>query len=56
MDPIAIWVREGGEWTIIHRCRRCGKLVANRVAGDDDANTLREIAARPTGPETIGSP
>ncbi len=43
MEPIAIWVRGGGEWTLIHRCRRCAKLVANRVAGDDDASTLREI-------------
>ena len=24
MEPIAVWVRRGGEWAVIHRCRRCG--------------------------------
>ena len=24
MEPIGVWVRKGGEWAIIHRCRRCG--------------------------------
>ena len=24
MDPVAVWVRKGGEWAIIPRCRRCG--------------------------------
>ena len=24
MEPIAVWVRKGGEWAIIHRCKRCG--------------------------------
>ena len=24
MEPAAVWVRRGGEWAIIHRCRRCG--------------------------------
>ena len=32
MDPVAVWVRKGGEWAIIHRCRRCGKLASNRIA------------------------
>ena len=35
MDPVAVWVRKGGEWAIIHRCRRCGALSSNRVAADD---------------------
>ena len=26
MEPIGVWVRKGGEWAVIHRCRRCGKL------------------------------
>ena len=35
MEPVAVWVRKGGEWAIIHRCKRCGKLSSNRVAADD---------------------
>ena len=30
MEPVAVWVRKNGEWAIIHRCRRCGKLSSNR--------------------------
>ena len=30
MEPVAVWVRKGGEWAIIHRCKRCGKLSSNR--------------------------
>lgn len=26
MEPVAVWVRKGGEWAIVHRCRRCGAL------------------------------
>ena len=36
MEPVAAWVRKGGEWAIIHRCKRCGKLSSNRVAADDN--------------------
>ena len=36
MDPIAVWVRKGGEWAVVHRCRRCGTLGSNRVAADDN--------------------
>ncbi|MFN2484696.1 MAG: RNHCP domain-containing protein [Candidatus Limnocylindria bacterium] len=46
MEPIAISVR-GEEWILIHRCRACGTLRANRSAGDDDAAQLLAIAARP---------
>ena len=36
MEPIAVWVRKGGEWAIIHRCKRCGALSSNRMAADDN--------------------
>lgn len=49
MDPIAVWVRKGGEWAIIHRCRRCGALSSNRTAADDNPAKLLSIAARPMG-------
>ena len=34
MDLIGVWVRKGGEWAVIHRCRGCGKLDSNRTAAD----------------------
>ena len=47
MEPIAVWVRKGGEWAIIHRCRRYGALSSNRVAADDNPMKLMSIAMRP---------
>lgn len=47
MEPIGVWVRKGGEWAIIHRCRRCGKLSSNRIASDDNQVLLMSIAVRP---------
>ena len=47
MEPVAVWVRKNGEWAIIHRCRRCGKLSSNRVAADDNPMKLMSIAMRP---------
>ena len=47
MDPIAVWTRKNGEWAIIHRCRRCGKLSSNRIAADDNPMKLMSIAMKP---------
>lgn len=47
MEPIAIAVRKGGEWALIHRCQDCGALRANRIAGDDNALVLVSLAVRP---------
>ena len=47
MEPVAVWVRKNGEWAIIHRCRRCGKLSSNRVAADDNPLKLMSIAMKP---------
>ena len=47
MDAVAVWVRRGGEWAIIHRCRRCGALHSNRAAADDNPMKLMSIALRP---------
>ena len=46
-DPVAVWVRKGGEWAVIHRCRRCGALSSNRVAADDNPMKLMSIAMKP---------
>lgn len=45
--PIAIAVRERGEWALIHQCRACGEVNANRIAGDDDELSLLVLALRP---------
>jgi ribosome biogenesis GTPase len=47
MDPISVWVRKGGEWAVIHRCRICGDLSSNRIAADDDHTQLLSIAVKP---------
>ena len=47
MEPVAVWVQKNGEWAIIHRCRRCGKLSSNRVAADDNPMKLMSIAMKP---------
>jgi len=46
MEPIAIWVRPGGDWSIIHKCRSCGVLRSNRIAGDDNELALVSLAVR----------
>jgi hypothetical protein len=47
MEPIALWVRHGGEWAIVHRCTKCGMLRTNRISGDDNGMLLISMAVRP---------
>ncbi len=47
MEPVAVWVRGGGEWALIHRCKKCGHLSSNRVAADDNPVKLMSIAVKP---------
>ncbi|MDE6592718.1 MAG: RNHCP domain-containing protein [Oscillospiraceae bacterium] len=47
MEAVGIWVRSGGEWAVIHRCKRCGEIHSNRVAADDSPVKLMAIALRP---------
>jgi len=46
MAPIALWVKDDGEWALVHRCVRCGKTNTNRIAGDDGEAALRALARR----------
>jgi ribosome biogenesis GTPase / thiamine phosphate phosphatase len=43
MDPISLWIRQDGELALLHRCRRCGTIRSNRVAGDDAPEALRDL-------------
>ena len=47
MEPIAVSVRQKGEWSLIHRCTKCGALRMNRIAGDDNETLLVSLAVRP---------
>ena len=47
MEAVAVWVRPDGEWSIVHRCTRCGVFRANRIAGDDAESALLALAVRP---------
>lgn len=47
MEPVAVWIRKNDEWTIIHRCRQCGKMSSNRIAADDNPMKLMSIAMKP---------
>lgn len=47
MEPLSVWVRGGGEWALIHRCRLCGGLSSNRIAADDNPAMLMSIAVKP---------
>ena len=47
MEPIAIGIQPNGEWSIVHRCTRCGMIRMNRIAGDDNEVLLVSMALRP---------
>lgn len=47
MEPVAVAVRRQKEWVLIHQCRECGALKANRIAGDDNTAALLSLALRP---------
>lgn len=47
MAPLTVGVRDNGEWMLVHQCRGCGTLRANRIAGDDNALALVRLALRP---------
>ena len=47
MEPVAVGTQPNGEWSIVHRCRRCGMVRMNRIAGDDGELPLVSLALRP---------
>ena len=46
MEPISVWVRRGGDWAVLHQCRKCGVIHSNRIAGDDNEIALVGLAVR----------
>ncbi|MFF3553979.1 RNHCP domain-containing protein [Streptomyces tsukubensis] len=47
MSPIAIAVLRGGDWTVVHRCTRCGELTSSPISPDDNHLILMRMAVRP---------
>lgn len=47
MEAIAVWVRKNGDFALIHRCKKCGKLGSNGIAADDNPQKIIELAMRP---------
>lgn len=45
MDAIGVEQKDGA-WRILHRCRTCGKEIANRLAPDDSTETLTQLITR----------
>lgn len=47
MTPISVWVRNNGEFALIHQCDKCGKLSSNCIATDDNPEKIIELAMLP---------
>jgi hypothetical protein len=47
MEPVGVWVKTNREWSLFHRCERCGHFSVNRIAGDDSQVVLLSLALRP---------
>jgi hypothetical protein len=53
MEPLAVAVRGGGEWVLVHRCTGCGVVHLNRSAGDDNVYVLLQLVTRPLAHPTF---
>lgn len=42
MKPVSICETKG-EWSLIHRCEKCGTLRVNRISGDDNTDEIMKI-------------
>lgn len=47
MEPIGVTTKSGGEYTLIHRCVKCGFQRHNRIAGDDNVDLITKLAGEP---------
>jgi len=42
MEPIGS-EESGGEWSLIHKCQKCGKVQKNKISKHDDFDSLIKI-------------
>jgi hypothetical protein len=45
MKPVGLEVKDQ-EYVIIHRCQKCGKIMKNKTAGNDNFDKILEISTR----------
>lgn len=48
MKPIAVFTRRTGEFVLVHKCERCGFERFNRIAADDNFDTITLLSTVPT--------
>ena len=44
MKPTGLTTKKDGEIMIVHKCEKCGKISNNRIAGDDNTDTILALA------------
>jgi RNHCP domain len=42
MDPISLDYKGSKGWIVVHECRKCGKMIPNITAPDDDLVTFQK--------------
>lgn len=53
MKPLGLTSKKDGEIMLIHECEKCGKISANRIAGDDDAEEILKIFKNSLGNKVV---
>lgn len=47
MKPVGLTLKFNDELAIVHRCLKCGKISRNRIAGDDNPQSLLLLLDNP---------
>jgi len=45
MEPVSVEIK-GGEYSLLHRCEKCGKTTKNKVSPEDNLEKILEIAQK----------
>lgn len=53
MKPIGLRCKHDGELMIVHQCLSCGKIVNNRIAGDDIPDVILTLIQKQSGNKNI---
>jgi hypothetical protein len=43
MKPVGLTLKKDGEVMIVTECGKCGKISANRIAGDDNPDSILKL-------------
>lgn len=47
MKPAGLTLKYNGELSIVHQCKKCGTVSYNRIAGDDNPQTILSLLDDP---------